>query len=399
MARIGGQIYLESVRLCRDAQLGAGGMVCKAEVSGLACAARLLLPLAPKSVSNRSLPRSVSTSNGNQKQDSSSIQKFEQEYSLLGTLKHPHLVQYLGLYKDSDSGIVYLVMELMERNLTRFLESSKQQLSYYHTQVNLCHDITLAVAYLHSNGLIHCNLSSNNVLVTAGNRAKVSDFGMRRLADAIPTCKVLTHNSAKPAYLPPEALQTPSHFCKGTDCFSIGVLAIQIVTRQLPNPGPAVLVVKDSGYPRGVQAIVPEMERRKADIESIDSSHPLKSLACSCLSYEEKLRPSAENLCQSLDSLKDSSQYIRSLKRQREHLTSSISRCPTLRNQPDQQQPEMHSRSKRDEAVAQQRQIEALQQQLATKNEEIRKIRMQLEAKSQERRQEEQSTEVCSYEV
>ena len=374
-------IYLESVRLYRDVQLG--GTVCKAKFCGLTSAAKLLLPLVPKSVSNQSLHKSVHD-------DSSSIHKFEQEYSLLGALKHPHLVQYLGLYKDSDAGIVFLVMELMNKNLTRFLECSQQQLPY-HTQVNLCHDVALAIAYLHSNGLVHCDLSSNNVLVTAGSRAKVSDFGMRRLADAIPTCKVLTHNSAKPAYLPPEALQTPAHFCKGTDCFSIGVLAIQIVTRQLPSPGPAVLIVKDPGYPRRVQAIVPEMERRKADIESIDSSHPLKSLACSCLSYEAKLRPSANSLCQSLNSLKESAQYIQSLRKQREHLTSS--RSPTLRSQTYQQQLEklqQDNKSRQDQVVAQQCQIEVLQLQLATKNEELRKVRMQLEVKSQEHRQEEQ---------
>ena len=374
-----GQIYLENVRLYRDAQLG--GMVCKAEVGGLICAAKLLLPLLPKSVSS-------------QKEDSSSINKFEREYSFLNTLKHPHLVQYLGLYQDPDSGIVFQVMELVDTSLTHFLERSQHQLPY-HTQVDLCHDISLAVAYLHSNGIIHCDLSSNNVLVTAGSRAKVSDFGMRRLADAIPSCNLLAHNSAKPAYWPPEALCTPSLYSKETDCYSIGVLAIQIMTRQLPNPGPAVLLVKDPRYPAGkVQAIVPEMERRKADIESIDSRHPLKSLACSCLAYEANSRPSAKKLCQSLNSLTESTQYSQSLKKPTEQPTSS--RSLTLRGQTYRQQ---QLGKLQQDNKAKQDQIEALQQQIATKNEEIREVRVQLEVEVQKRRQEEQqqSPEVCFF--
>ena len=37
----------------------------------------------------------------------------------------------------------------------------------YHTQVNLSYDIAQALAFLHSNGIIHCDLSSNNVITTS----------------------------------------------------------------------------------------------------------------------------------------------------------------------------------------------------------------------------------------
>ena len=67
-------------------------------------------------------------------------------------------------------------MELLDESLTTMLERSQRPLAYF-AEVNICHDIALAVTYLHSN-----DLSSNNVLVIAKSRAKVTDFRMFKLA-------------------------------------------------------------------------------------------------------------------------------------------------------------------------------------------------------------------------
>ena len=72
-------------------------------------------------------------------------------------------------------------MELMDESLTRFLGRSTAPLPY-HSQLNICHDVSLALSYLHSNAIIHRDLSSNNVLLIGeGSRAKVTDFGISKL--------------------------------------------------------------------------------------------------------------------------------------------------------------------------------------------------------------------------
>jgi len=53
------------------------------------------------------------------------LQKFEQERYFLDTIRHPHIVQYLGTCHDPESRLPVLLMELMEQSLTRYLEQSK----------------------------------------------------------------------------------------------------------------------------------------------------------------------------------------------------------------------------------------------------------------------------------
>ena len=62
----------------------------------------------------------------------------------------------------------------------------------------------------------------------AKSRAKVTDFGMSKLADAAaPTLTPLTMCPGTLAYMPPEALEEPPRYTKKLDCFSEGVIMIQ----------------------------------------------------------------------------------------------------------------------------------------------------------------------------
>ena len=152
---------------------GSFGAVYKAKCDQLHCAAKILHPtiLDPQDPGAGRV-----------------MQRFQQECTFLGNIRHPHIVQYLGMTRDPESRLPVLLMELLDESLTRMLERSQQPLPY-HVQVDLCTDISVAISYLHSNDIIHRDLSSNNVLIIAGRRAKVTDFGMSKLAGAaaVPT--------------------------------------------------------------------------------------------------------------------------------------------------------------------------------------------------------------------
>ena len=294
------------------------------------------------------------------------MKRFQQECSFLSAIRHPNIVQYLGVHQDPDTQLPVLLMELMDESLTRFLEHSQEPLPY-HTQVDICHDIALALAYLHSNGIIHRNLSSNNVLLVGRNKAKVTDFGMAKFFDASRTSMTPLTCPETLAYMSPEALQDQPVYTKKLDTFSFGVLDIQIITRQFPNPGPRFKKVQDSRYPMGsVQVAIPDTECRKSHIDLINPSHPLLPIATVCLSYKEEDRPSAQRLCHRLAALKEAPQYSDSV-----------------------QQAQERSKSVQSAIADRERQIMKLQQQQKECNEQIKDLQHQLKVSDAQNREKE----------
>ena len=301
-----------TIQLFKDQTLGIGcfGRVCKAECDDLVCAAKILHPTLFD-------PRAQDQIAHN-KERIAPTRRFERECEFLSAIKHPNIVQYLMLHHDPETGLPVLVMELMGSSLTQFLESSTHPLPL-HVQVNLCHDVVLALSFLHSNNIIHRDLSGNNVLLIGNARAKVTDFGMAKLCDLNNRTSRLSRTMCPgtDAYMPPEAMEEHPKYTEKLDCFSFGVITVQILTRQYPKPGDCKKIIKiDHPEIRGgtVKVDVPENERRQSQIKEVRSDHPLLSIALDCLKDEDTQRPSSRELCKRVGSLKESSEYNKSSK-------------------------------------------------------------------------------------
>ena len=353
-----------NIRLLKTETLGSGsyGVVCKAMWGQHLCAAKLLHLIFFQSND----PGMMTTR-----------RKFEQECRFLSDMKHPNIVEYLGTSHDPDSGLLVLLLELGDESLTHFLERSQQPL-VYHIEVDLCHDIAQALAYIHTKEIIHRDLSGNNVLLIAG-KAKITDFGMSKLLDANRRMTPLTMCPGTLAYMPPEAIGNPPVYTKKIDCFSFGVIQIQIMTRQFPDPGPDMQVVEDSRSPTGTIKIpVLDRERRKSHINLIDPTHALLPTALSCLSYSEKDRPTAQDLCQQLATFKEAPRYthsvqkaqLRELQEQNEVQTQQIRQqlqtlAQELQTQERQlQDSQSHTHTLQQELRDSQRRLDTLRQEL-----------------------------------
>ena len=314
MAQTQIEFAYHNIELYKSESLGSGsyGGVCKAKCDGLLCAAKIMHPTLFD-------PRDPGTE--------SYLRKFREECHLLSLARHPNVVQYLATYYDLDTRLPVLLMELCDESLTAFLERSPGPLSY-HIQLNICHDITLALVYLHSNRLIHRDLTGNNVLMIAGTRAKITDFGMSKLATVNPRMTALTLCPGNVLYMSPEALDEAKIYTAKLDIFSFGVIVIQILTRQFPNPTDRFRLVYSSEFNEELRRVVPETERREAHLKLIPDTHSLKPLALQCLKNKENERPSALQLSERLSELKQSSQYTESM-----HQTQSSSDIQQLQQQ------------------------------------------------------------------
>ena len=268
---------------------GAFGIVYKAERDGTPCAAKVL-----HSYLGNSQP----------------LQQFFKEIEIGSKLYHENIVQYLGVHRDDTiSRVPILLMELMDRSLTSYLEDKSVNSISYREQLKICHDILRALVFLHDSCfIVHRDLSSNNILLKMNDNdgdntisvAKVGDFGGARACDLTPN-RLSTCPGTLP-YMPPEAITSEPNYTEKIDCFSFGVLIVQILTRLFPNPSENQFVRIDGSNPP-VYRPVPEVVRRQDHINKIDSNAPLLSVAKICLSNDPDDRPSAQSMSESIESL------------------------------------------------------------------------------------------------
>ena len=319
-------VSFKSVQLLKDQTLGIGsyGKVCKAKCDDLLCAAKLIHETLFDPTAHQLIAP--------QREHRLPMRRFEQECDFLSTIRHPNIVQYLGLYRDPDTGLPALLIELMDDSLTHFVESSTQPIPY-HIQVNICHDITLALSFLHSNSIVHRDLSSNNVLLIGkAVRAKVTDFGMASLGDHNPRATHLTFTMCPgtDVFMPPEAVRDKPVYTEKIDCFSFGVITLQMLTRQFPKPGDRrkEVEINQPGIPAGTVAEirVPETERRQNHISIINPNHTLLQVSLDCLKDRDVERPSAQQLCERVAALKESPEYNESVRAAEERNTAEQGR-------------------------------------------------------------------------
>ena len=300
----------DNIQLLKHQSLGVGsyGKVCKVKCDGLLCAAKIIHETLLDSMDphqHQISPR---------REHRQVMRRFEQECEFMSAVKHPNIVQFLGMCQDPDTQLPVLLMELMDDNLTHFLESSTQPIPY-HIQVNICHDITLALSFLHSNNIVHRDLSGRNILLISNFRAKVTDFGMARLGLNTRATRTLYHTTCPGAniYMPPEAMDENPVYTEKIDCFSFGVIVVQILTRLFPTPSDRLVTINDPRYPNEIKMCIPEIERRHTHISLIPPNHCLRPIALDCLKDKGSERSSAKQLCERVAALKEGPEYNESV--------------------------------------------------------------------------------------
>ncbi len=114
------------------------------------------------------------------------LERFVRECTLLSDLRHPHIVQFLGICFLKGSSLPVLVMEYLPHDLDKVLQGTKDlPMSIKHPI--LC-DIARGLAFLHGREppVIHRDLTAKNILLNSALVAKIADLGVARILDLHP---------------------------------------------------------------------------------------------------------------------------------------------------------------------------------------------------------------------
>jgi len=213
---------------------------------------------------------------------------FLNKYQSMARLRHPNVVQFLGIYfkLDPSKPVPVLVMEKMESSLSALLESHPNIPNAVKMSILL--DVSLGLRYLHGQkpAVVHSNLTSNNVLLTSQLQAKISDVGVIQLMDG--EKKPSKKNARCAPFMAPEMwteIFSQSACSPSVDIFSYGTVILYTVTQQWPDPLVDTLEQNVSTQT--------EVERRQSQINQIPASYNklLKSLVVSCLDGNPSRRP------------------------------------------------------------------------------------------------------------
>ena len=226
-------------------------------------------------------------------------QSFLQECEQSSRLRHPNIVRFFGIYLPPGARVPSLVMERLHCSLTNLLEQTP--VIPINTRLSILYDVSLGVRYLHSRTppIIHCDLSSNNVLLSKGMEGKIGDLSMARL--------LMIRNPDTIDFMPPEALVTSQtgglKYGKEVDVFSFGCVMLHTLSHQWPALSKPVVTDPVTLEVKGCT----EVERRRSYFDTIDTSGlgVLIPLIESCLSNFPKNRTSIVTLCEQLEGLVD----------------------------------------------------------------------------------------------
>ena len=243
-----------------------------------------------------------------------SVLRFEEECRLLSQIRHPNIVQFLGVYFQEGAQAPILVMELLPTNLTNCIKQYgifPEEISY-----SILHDVAVALHYLHGQTppILHRDLSSNNVLLTSNMKAKISDLGVARILNLTPLqVSCMTQTPGTPAYMPPEVMTANPQYDTSIDIFSYGILIIHILSGRWPEPQ-----VGPNRFESNQLIPVSECERRGVFLHAIGHSHPLMDLILRCISNDAGGRGHTSDIVKEVATLK--SQYPASFSNRLEEL-------------------------------------------------------------------------------
>src|ERR687888_2490048 len=122
-------------------------------------------------------------------------------------------------------------------------------------------EVARALAFAHSEGLVHRDVKPQNVILTEEGRAKVTDFGIARALDVAGGLTQTGTVMGTSDYIAPEQARG-AHVDELTDVYSLGAVLYELLTGEVPYPGDNFVAVAM----RHINQPVPSVLERRPDV-------------------------------------------------------------------------------------------------------------------------------------
>lgn len=159
------------------------------------------------------------------------LYRFRQEAQAVGRLVHPRIVQIYDFIEDENAA--YIIMELVHgKTLSQHL-AAKETFGLREIAQIIAQTLD-GIGYAHSQGVVHRDMKSANVMINNDGRIKINDFGIARIDTS--TLTKVGDLIGTPSYMSPEQF-SGGEVGRLSDLYSIGVIAYELLTGRRPFTG------------------------------------------------------------------------------------------------------------------------------------------------------------------
>ncbi|XP_021638866.2 LEAF RUST 10 DISEASE-RESISTANCE LOCUS RECEPTOR-LIKE PROTEIN KINASE-like 1.2 isoform X3 [Hevea brasiliensis] len=235
------------------------------------------------------------------------VEQFMNEVEILTRLRHPHLVSLYGCTSRHSRELLLVYEYIPNGTVADHLhgQRAKPGALPWKTRMKISVETANALAYLHASDIIHRDVKTNNILLDNTFCVKVADFGLSRLFP-LDVTHVSTAPQGTPGYVDPEYHECYQLTDK-SDVYSFGVVLIELISSM-----PAVDITRhrheinlsNMAINKIQSDALHELVDRNLGFESDNATRimitAVAELAFQCLQGAKEMRPSMENVLETL---------------------------------------------------------------------------------------------------
>ncbi|XP_048319519.2 wall-associated receptor kinase-like 20 [Ziziphus jujuba] len=239
------------------------------------------------------------------------IHQIINEVRILCQVNHRSLVRLLGCCIELEQPI--LIYEYIPNgNLFEHLHGNQKYASFlsWIDRLRIAHQTAEGLAYLHYSSvprIYHRDVKSSNILLDGKLDAKVSDFGLSRLAVAESASHITTCAQGTLGYLDPEYYLN-FQLTDKSDVYSFGVVMLELLSskkaidfnRDEEDVNLVVYMKRVLREERLMDAVDPVIKDGASNIE-LETMKALGSLAAACLDERRHNRPSMKQVADEIE--------------------------------------------------------------------------------------------------